>query len=161
MLRYSGTVELPPKQPTISPISDRTRIVASGNIELNGTSYSCPTSMRKWMQSNLFEFDTETAHISNILFVAKSKRSQDRRMRFTFTCERCLLRAVATLNLKSSPVRTDAEYRLANNTLLFETDSTASRAHREDLGLSLDSNLTHVIATFQCKLSIAATLCCV
>ena len=47
----------------------KTRIVASGNFELNGTSYSCPTSMSIGC-SALFESNRD-GNISNILFVGQ------------------------------------------------------------------------------------------
>ena len=43
-----------------------TKIVASGNLELNGTTYSCPTSMSNGCRA-IFEFDRDGT-ILNIVF---------------------------------------------------------------------------------------------
>ncbi|MBT6641029.1 MAG: hypothetical protein HOB47_05560, partial [Euryarchaeota archaeon] len=121
-----------------------TNIVASGNMELNGTSHSCPTSATNGCRA-IYEFD-RNGTISNILF-AKSKRSQDTYC-YVYVSD---VSASNHIELKE-PGSYGCEYRLANNTLLFETDSTTNRPQAGNW-IVLDSNLTHVIdfpTTYQC-----------
>ena len=121
-----------------------TDIVASGNIELNGTSYSCPTSASNGCRA-IYEFD-RNGTISNIIF-AKSKRSQDTYC-YVYVSDVSASNHIELKELSSY----GCEYRLANNTLLFETDSTTNRPQGGNW-IVLNSNLTHVIdfpANYQC-----------
>ena len=108
----------------------KTRIVASGNFELNGTSYSCPTSMSIGC-SALFESNRD-GNISNILFVGQNSNTGE--------CGSLHIDDVTDSGLIELKLTSQLCYfRLANNTLLFSTGSSAHGAWAV-----LDSNFSHV-----------------
>jgi len=108
----------------------KTRIVASGNFELNGTSYSCPASMSSGCNA-LFEADRD-GNISNIVFASYSSTTGE--------CSSLGIDDVTeTGHIELSLVSQTCSFRLANNTLLFSTGSSSYGAW-----IVLDSNFSHV-----------------
>ena len=128
-----------------------TDIRSSGNMELNGTTYSCPTSATNGCRA-IYEFD-RNGTISNIIF-AKSKRSQDTYC-YVYVSDVSASNHIELKELGSY----GCEYRLANNTLLFETDSTTNRPQGGHW-VVLNSNLTHIIdfpANYKCGSTLSSS----
>ncbi|MDB2637271.1 hypothetical protein N9Y01_01875 [Candidatus Poseidonia alphae] len=128
-----------------------TRIVASGNMELNGTSYSCPTSMSNGCRA-IYEFD-RNGTVLNILF-AESKATS------LGECSVHVDDVSISNHIELKQTQSNGcKYRFANNTLLFQTDSSTNRPTGGDW-IVLDSNLTlvkHFPVGYKCGSTLSSS----
>ena len=121
-----------------------TKIVASGNLELNGTTYSCPTSMSNGCRA-IYEFDRDGT-ILNIVFSEYKYSSGGE-------CYVYIDDVSSDNNVELKETGSyGCEFRSVNNNLLFETASTTNRPQGGNW-IVLDSNLTllkHFPSNYKC-----------